>query len=78
MKNKRLDVNQDGIAHLGLLLFMILVFGAIGFAGYRVMYRDADSANTISESSINSATGENEATVSNSVLNSDSLTEESQ
>lgn len=78
MKNKRLDVNQDGIAHLGLLLFMILVFAAIGFAGYRVMYRDADSTNTISESSINSATGEEEATVSDSVLNSDSLTEENQ
>ncbi|MEK7599741.1 MAG: hypothetical protein AAB462_01770 [Patescibacteria group bacterium] len=78
MKNKRLDVNQDGIAHLGLLLFMILVFAAIGFAGYRVMYRDADSANTISESSINSATGEEEATAGNSALTSDNLTEENQ
>lgn len=36
--------NQKGFAHLGLILIAVLVLGAIGFAGYRVLNKNEPTA----------------------------------
>lgn len=33
---KRLVRQQDGLAHLGLIIFGVIVLGVVGFAGFRI------------------------------------------
>jgi hypothetical protein len=35
-----MKTNQKGFAHLGLIIIVVIVLGAIGFAGYRVMNKN--------------------------------------
>lgn len=79
MKFNKLETDQSGIAHPGLLLFMILVLAVIGFAGYRVMNQDGSLSNPISSLTNKDNSNDSGKTVSDSVLNdSANLTEENQ
>lgn len=40
------DKNQKGIAHFGLILGLVIVLGAVGFVGYRVMNKENTSSTT--------------------------------
>jgi hypothetical protein len=46
MKKSTLHHAQSGIAHLGMILFVVVVLGAIGFVGYRVTSQSDETNNT--------------------------------
>lgn len=51
MKNiKKLRTEQSGVAHLGLIIVALFVFGAVGLVGYRVVNKNNPDATSVSVS----------------------------
>lgn len=48
---KKLRTEQSGIAHLGLIVVALLVFGVVGFGAYRVVQQNnSDEVGSVTQS----------------------------